>query len=395
MVAPDSQQSVSKLESIQELTGKVGSSFTDKKLMHSVLEGDKDKIEEGKLISESINQGIGSFTPELMFENLVKNYSIADKIYGEAIIRRISGYDPRYVKNNVHIPEFRRELKQRIFKNINELKKSELINQDGQLTEKAIELASLVMYVEELDNLIPKGFVGTKTKKKRSVYGDKGDLIEYKKQPYRDIATKSSVKLAIKRGHSQIEPTDLRAFERRSKGQISIVYALDASGSMKGKKIEHCKKAGIALAYKAIEERDNVGLIVFGDKVKEEIPPTKDFVKLIKTITSVKASNQTNIAGTIEHAIRLFPRKKVTKHLILITDALPTAGKQPEKSTLEAVSLARANSVTISLIGIKLDKKGETLAKKIVAIGEGRLYAVRDLENIDKLVLEDYFRAAA
>jgi len=25
---------------------------------------------------------------------------------------------------------------------------------------------------------------------------------------------------------------------------------------MKGKKIEHCKKAGIALAYKAIEERD-------------------------------------------------------------------------------------------------------------------------------------------
>ena len=117
-MALDTQQQVSSLESIQELTGKVGSDFSDKKLMHSVLEGDKQKIEDGKLISESINQGIGSFTPDLMFENLVKDYSIANKIYGEAIIRRIAGYDPRYVKKNLHIPEFRRELKAKIYTNM-------------------------------------------------------------------------------------------------------------------------------------------------------------------------------------------------------------------------------------------------------------------------------------
>ncbi len=391
-MAFDKQQQVSSLEPIYELLGKVGSSFADKKLMHSVLEGDKEKIEDGKLISESINQGIGSFTPELMFENLVKDYSIANKIYGEAIIRRIAGYDPRYVEKNINIPEFRRELKAEIYKNIEDLQKKGIIDEQGQVTEKGIELASITMYVEELDHLVPKGFVGTKTKKTEDVYGDKLELTEYKKQPYRDIATKSSVKLAIRRAHTEIQPRDLRTFKRKSKGQISIVYALDASGSMKGKKIEQCKKAGIALAYKAIDERDNVGLIVFGDKVKEEISPTKDFVKLIKTITSIRANNQTNIAETIHHAIILFPKKRITKHLILITDALPTVGHDPEKSTLEAASLARASNITISLVGIKLDEKGESLAKKIVAIGEGRLYAVRDLEKIDKLVLEDYYK---
>lgn len=363
--------------------------------MHSVLEGDKKNIEDGKLISESINQGIGGFTPNLMFENLVKDYAIAENIYGEAIIRRIAGYDPRYVKNNIHIPEFRRELRQRINKNIEDLHKNGIIDKEGQVTDKGIELASITLYVEELDNLIPKGLIGTKSRKRTSVYGDKDEVIHYKKQPYRDIATKSSVKLAIRRNHREIQTSDLRAFHRKSKSQISIVYALDASGSMKGKKIEQCKKAGIALAYRAIEERDNVGLLVFGDKVKEQVRPTNDFVKLIKTITSIRATNQTNIASTIEHAIELFPKKKMTKHLILITDALPTAGKDPEKTTLEAISIARANDITVSVIGIKLDDKGEALAKKIVAIGEGRLYAVRDLGTIDRLVLEDYYKAAA
>ena len=83
--------------------------------------------------------------------------------------------------------------------------------------------------------------------------------------------------------------------------------------------------------------------------------------------------------------------KRVTKHLILITDALPTIGKDPEKATLKAVSGARAHGVTISLVGIKLDKRGEELAKRVVALGKGRLYAVRDLKDIGGLVLEDYY----
>lgn len=392
---PNYPQELPKLEQIQEISGSPGSSFKNKKLMHSVLEGDKKKMDEGKLISDSINQGMGSFTPDLMFENLVKDYSMAEKIYGESIIRRITGYDPRYVEKNIHIPEFRRELEEKIHENIDELKKEGILDSQGQVTEMGIELASITMYVEELDNLVPKGFSGSKIKKDISAYGTKFDVVEYKNQPFRDIAIRSTVKLAIKRGHSNIEPRDLRAFERRHKGKISLIYALDASGSMKGKKIEHCKKAGVALAFKAIEEKDEVGLIVFGDKIKQEVRPTNDFVKLLKTITTIRATNQTNIAETINHAIKLFPRKKLTKHLILITDAAPTSGKEPEKETLEAASFARANDITLSMIGIQLDDKGEKLAKKIVAIGEGRLYKVRDIENVDKLVLEDYYMAAS
>ena len=40
---------------------------------------------------------------------------------------------------------------------------------------------------------------------------------------------------------------------------------------MKGPKIGACKRAGIALAYKAIEEKDKVGLIVFGILIGVEV----------------------------------------------------------------------------------------------------------------------------
>jgi len=376
---------------IDEKKGKLSSDFSHKKLMHSVFENDKKKIEQGKLISESINLGMSSFTPSRMFEELVKDYSLAKKIFGEKIIRQLSGYDPSYIEKNIHIPEFQRELLKEITKNINTLKKENLLNKDNSFTEKAIELASLTLYFEELDNLMPKGILGEKFHKGISRYGAKQDVRSYKKDRYRDIAIKSSVKTAIRRGHKKLTPGDLRVYERQSKGQCYIIYALDASGSMKGKKIEQCKKAGIALAFKAIEGKDKVGLIVFGSDIRTEIEPTQDFRLLLGEITKIMALRETNIAMTFNRAVGLFPDENITKHLILLTDALPTAGKEPEKETLEAASAARANGITISLVGVNLNKKGENLAKKIVEISQGRLYIIKTLENVDKIVLEDYY----
>ncbi|NHJ33476.1 MAG: VWA domain-containing protein, partial [Asgard group archaeon] len=164
----------------------------------------------------------------------------------------------------------------------------------------------------------------------------------------------------------------------------------DASASMKGNKLETCKKAGIALAYKAIDKKDKVGLVVFGSEIKSFIDPTDNFTELIKEIVKITASQQTDIPKTIEKSLEIFPRKNITKHLILITDALPTTGKDPEKETLQSSSIARESGITISLIGIQLDNKGEELAKKIVEIGDGKMYIAQNLEQVDSLILEDY-----
>ena len=57
-----------------------------------------------------------------MFKELVSNYKNAKKLYGETLIRELSGYDPRYVDKNVKIPEFQRELQKKLKDKAEELK---------------------------------------------------------------------------------------------------------------------------------------------------------------------------------------------------------------------------------------------------------------------------------
>lgn len=392
MVVFSAEREADKFSKAEEYQGKLQIQLLDDKLMHSVLQDDQKTIDDGKIIEDGINHGISAFVPNMMFENIVKNFSIAKQLYGEKLLRLIAGYDPDYLERNIRIPEFQKKLKKEIEERIETLKTEKLLDKEGNITNKGVELASLSLYIEEIDNLIAKGVIGEKIHKRSSRYGEKGDVRVFKKgDRYKDIALRKSIKTAIKRGHSKIEKNDLKTFERQSKGAVYIIYSLDSSASMKGNKIHTCKKAGIALAYKAISDKDKVGLVVFGTEVKDSIEPTDDFGFLLNKITRIRASKQTDFKKMIEHASEMFPAQDATKHLLILTDALPTIGKEPEQATLAAVSSARAKGITISVVGIQLDSKGEKLAKKIVKLGNGKLYMVRDLEEVDRIVLEDYY----
>jgi len=384
----DQEKIVKSSDDINEYSGKLETQSEEDKLMKSVLESEEETINDGRLLADAITQGVGFFTPDIMFENLVKDYKTAKNLYGEVIIRELTGYSSDYVKKNINIPEFKKEMNKKIRENIEDLKQKGLVDKEGKISDKGFLLSSIVLYTEELDHLLPKGF-GEKEKKEKSVYGEKGEVVDYKKTRYRDLAIRKSIKNALRRGHRDLKKEDLKVFERKGRGKISIIYGIDASGSMKGLKLKTAKKAGIALSFKAINEKNKVGLLVFGSEIKKSVEPTNDFLHILKKLSEISASKETDISKTILRALELFPKKE-TKHLVLLTDAIPTKGESPEKQTLEAASLARDQGVTISVIGINLEKEGAKLAEKIVEIGQGRLYRVRDLENLDSVVLEDY-----
>jgi Mg-chelatase subunit ChlD len=385
----DVDRIIPKLEEVEEKKGKLKKEADKERLMHTILEDDEEKIRDGKLLSEAVSQGIGSLTPDMMFQNMIRDYKLARKLYGDTIIKELSGYSPNYIEKNINIPEFKRELQKNISEKIESMKEDGLINKDGTITESGLKLSALVLYVEELDHLIPKGF-GERKSKEKNIYGDVEDYKKHTKSDrYKDISIKQSVKKALRRGHLEITSEDLIAYDRKAEGKISIIYGIDASGSMKGDKLKIAKKAGIALAFKAIQEKNKVGLIVFGSDIKEYIPPTLDFMMLLQRLAEIRASMETDISKSITKAVELFP-KHDTKHLILLTDALPTKGTIPENETLQAVGKARNEKITISLVGINLDTKGFELAKSITEIGQGKLYKVTDLDSVDKIVLEDY-----
>lgn len=390
VILPDVNKDILEQGKIEEYKGKIGSDPEEQKLAHSVMEAEEERINEGKLVNEAMNNGITSFTHDMMFEQMVKDFKMAKNIFGETIIKQVSGYDPEYIERNIKVPEFRRELSQRIKKNLEILKDKDILGKNFEITEKGIKLAGLVMYAEELDHLVPKGIFGSKIHKKKSIYGEQEDIKIFKKgDRYRDIALKKSIKTAIRRNHKKLNKEDLKAFQRESRGKIEIIYGLDASGSMKGEKIETAKKAGIALAYKAIGNKDNVGLIVFGEEVKQSVIPCQDFNKILEEITRVKPSKETDMVAVIKKSIEMFSEGNLTKHLILLTDALQTIGTKDE--VIDISAMGKAAGITISIVGIKLDREGIELAKSITELSNGKLYTVAALENIDKIILQDYY----
>ncbi|MFP4112138.1 MAG: vWA domain-containing protein [Candidatus Woesearchaeota archaeon] len=359
----------------------------EEKLMHSVMEDDGQK-KKGKALNEAVNKGV-SFSPDVIFDKLTKDYRSAKELLGETIIQELSGFDESFVKRNAKIPEFQRELKNNIFQKIEELRKQKLIDKEGNITEKGFKLASLTLCMQELDKITPKDMFGEKISDKKSIYGEKEDVDSYNKNyRYRDIAMKRTIKTALRRGHKEVAPEDLKIFTRKNKGNIYLIYAMDSSGSMKGKKMEVAKKAGIGLAHKAISSHDKVGLVVFSSNVEEYLMPTDDFFRVIDKMTRIKAGKETNMVFAIDKAIEMFPPGDVTKHLIMITDAVPTVGDKED--ILEAVMKARSHNITISVIGINLID-GRNMAQQITEYGNGKLYILKNLENMDQIVLQDYY----
>lgn len=362
-------------------------------LLKPSLQNDKEKINEGTLINEALNHGLNSFTPDIMFSKIVKNYEMAEQLYGEKLMHLITGYSPQALKKNLNLPEFQRELQKVLRENITKLKDEHVLNEDGSISDQGIGLASFVLYLEELDHIIPKGWYGRKLHKDVSRSGDPFDARAFRRgDRYRDLALQDSIKLAIRRGRTSLKTADLMTSEKRKKGMIDVVYGIDASGSMRGKKIEIAKKAGIALSYNAIQEGDSVGLISFGAEVRSEVHPTKNFSELLHAITRITATKETDFTVILKRAVEMFPNHPGTKHLIIISDALPTVGKEPEKESLEAVGIARARGITTSLVGINLDRSGTKFAKELTRLGDGRFYLVNSLENVDRLIIEDYYR---
>ncbi len=391
VVAFDIDQEIKDISQGESAEGKLHKQYVEDKLMNSVLASDKTTIEHAELIQEATNRSIGAFTPSLLFSQMVKNFSITKHLLGEKLIRLLTGYDPSYIEKNIKIPEFRKELQHAIDENISKLKDDKLLDEEGLITDKGAELGAMVL-VKELDKFITKDKIGEKVNKRTSHYGEKAGSKHYKRgDRYKDLNIKRSVHLAIRRGHKQLIKEDLITSQREGKGRVSLIFALDASSSMKGKKIEMCKKAGITLAYKAIQDKDHVGIIVFGSEIKSAVAPTRDFPTLLNAIAHIKASRQTDFAAMIAKSVELFPPTGETKHLIILTDAMPTVGNQPELETLRAVSTARSAGITISLIGVQLDKAGMQLAREITRVGEGRFSLVKDLDKVGHIVLEDYY----
>lgn len=375
-----------------QLDGNMKSDLDDEHLAHSVVDVDTDDIDEGMLVDAAFNNNRGTFMPDMMFKDMVRNFKNAEKLYGKTFIRQVSGYDPRYIQNNIKVPEFQKELQKNMETKAKQLQDKGLMKKSGKFTDQALLTAALFLIEEEFEKTEGKlSNIGEQIHFSAEVMGEKSDTRPYKKgDSFRDVSMKKTLAKAVRRGRKHIIPEDLESHQREARQQLNVVYAMDTSGSMKGEKLSLAKKAGVALANRAIRDRNKVGLVLFDQELNEKTPLTSDLLTLVRPLVDVVPGYETDIALAIHESVALLRGAKGIKHIVLITDGVHTTTKRGKKAVIGQVLEAAAHDISISIVGIRLDEEGMELAREIVDASNGKLMAANQADELGGLVIADY-----
>jgi len=347
------------------------------------------------------NRGLDGLNAVFIARSIVYDLGSAIGTYGEELLAGLTGLPISELSRSEGKIERISQISGRIEGKLKGLLSEGFIAKGGAgLTKKALREIAEETLKDELQILSklgfgshPADFKGNEEKTERAYPRSKSDS-------YRRISTRKTVSVAAKRGHKKILPEDLRSLEMTRRTGIDFIFVLDSSGSMKGDKMDSAKRAAIGLSAVSVGTLDRVAVVSFRKEPEVicEFSDSEDIGYFAEKIVSLFPGGMTSIGKAITLASGMLgslENSKSAKHILLITDGLPTEGEKPSEDAKEAVISARANGITISVAGIGLNEEGEGLLRELAGLGDGNFYNVPAVSGseLTGIVLDDRERA--
>jgi Ca-activated chloride channel family protein len=151
----------------------------------------------------------------------------------------------------------------------------------------------------------------------------------------------------------------------------NLVFVLDSSGSMSGKKIQQARDAA-RFIINHLDARDHFSIIDFDDGVSLFSPELlsasgANREKALEFITGVEDSGGTNINEALIKALGMMPRGDRPNYVLFLTDGLPTVGVTGVSDILKNVVQANAAGTRLVVFGVGSDVNTELLDKLTIA----------------------------
>lgn len=340
------------------------------------------------------NRGIGGVNAVFVARSIVYDLGSAIGTFGEELLEGLTGLQIAELSRSQGKLERVSILADKIDSKLRALGAENYLLKEGGLSKKAIAAIADETLRDELEILSKIGegthaasVAGFDAKGEQPVPFQKG-------HSYRRISARKTVSTTIRRGRREPIKEDLRSLELTRKGGIDFVFVLDSSGSMKGDKIDACKRAAIGLAAVSVGTLDRVAAVSFRKEPEVicELSDSEDLPLFSEKIVSLTPGGTTSIAKALSIAAGILEdsRSRAAKHILLVTDGLPTEGASPAEEAKEEAEKAAAAGITISVAGIGLEEEGEKLARELAGIGSGNFYNVpAGRAELTSIVLED------
>lgn len=144
-----------------------------------------------------------------------------------------------------------------------------------------------------------------------------------------------------------------------------IVFVMDISGSMQGRKIQQTK-AAFDFFIEHLNADDRFGLIAYSDGVNSLNPKliaadaanrqvARDFV------SAQHAQGGTNIMDALQAALRMFPDGRSNRAIVFLTDGQPTVGTTDPRVITDQFKMANTKKIRTFVFGVGEDVNSQLL----------------------------------
>jgi len=169
-----------------------------------------------------------------------------------------------------------------------------------------------------------------------------------------------------------VEKVRVRALSEQ-RDPISVVLAIDVSGSMKGRALEDAKRAATAFVA-AMGPSDRIALLTFSDSSQVVAPFTTDRAALGSAIATLEASRETALYDALIKAADLAGSAPSGERAIVL---LSDGGDTMSASTLDATAQALAGAGTpVHAVALRTKEYNLTALQSLARVSGGALVAV-------------------
>ena len=175
----------------------------------------------------------------------------------------------------------------------------------------------------------------------------------------------------------------------------TVVFVIDRSGSMTGKKIEQVRGA-LKFVLDNLHEGDLFNIIAYDSEVQSFRPELERYSDETRKaahgfVEGIYAGGSTNINGALRTALGQLQDSKRPSYVLFLTDGLPTAGETNEMKIVANAHEANQVRARIFSFGVGFDVNSRLL-DRLVRENFGQSQYVRPSEDIEESVSRLYRR---
>ncbi len=173
----------------------------------------------------------------------------------------------------------------------------------------------------------------------------------------------------------------------------NLIFVLDSSGSMSGKKIKQAKEA-VRFIISHLDKKDRFSLVDFDDGVSlfssEIIPASRENIeRALRFVDEVEDSGGTNINDALLLALEMIEPGEGPNYILFLTDGLPTVGITGTAEIMKNINKANELKTRIFVFGVGYDVNTELL-DRISSDNRGTSVYVAEDENLEVAVSNYY-----